>query len=105
MEIMHSFLLVLFNFYLFLLCLKHTLFLKLSVMYVLKSVGLLKEIMLSELVYNFKMLDWISKFLLFLFKIGTIVSIGDPKKNTQDMKKIGQGVSICDCITRIVFIF
>ena len=47
--------------------------------------------MLSELVYNFKMLDWVSKFLLFLFKIGTIVSIGDPKKKYTRYEKIGQG--------------
>lgn len=47
--------------------------------------------MLSELVYNFKMLDWLSKFLLFLFKIGTIVSIGDPKKKYTRYEKIGQG--------------
>ena len=47
--------------------------------------------MLSEFVYNFKMLDWVSKFLLFLFKIGTIVSIGDPKKKYTRYEKIGQG--------------
>lgn len=56
-----------------------------------KISGLLKGLMISELIYNLKVLDWDHNFLLFLFKIGTIVSIGDPKKKYTRYEKIGQG--------------
>lgn len=46
--------------------------------------------MISELIHNLKMLDWDYNF-LFLFKTGTIVSIGDPKKKYTRYEKIGQG--------------
>lgn len=57
---------------------------------VVKSLEFIKRNNVIE-VCSLKMLHSVSNFVLFLFKIGTIVSIGDPKKKYTRYEKIGQG--------------